>query len=185
MPVLPPIDFADFIEKHRHLLQPPVNNCEVYRDHEFIVMIVGGPNSRTDYHVDPGEELFFQVEGDMTLRIVEEGTPRDVEIRQGQMFLLPAWVPHSPQRRAHTVGLVVERRRRPGELDAFEWYCEGCGARLYREELQLASIVRDLPPVFERYEAAVVNRTCRSCGWVMPTRAESQVSQSSKASSST
>jgi len=183
MAVLPPIDFARFIDEHRHLLQPPVNNCEVYRDHEFIVMIVGGPNSRTDYHVDPGEELFYQLEGGMTLRIVDEGKPRDVEIKQGQMFLLPAWVPHSPQRRANTVGLVVERRRNPGELDAFEWYCEPCGARLYREDLQLGSIVKDLPPVFERYEAKVEHRTCKACGWVMPTRAESSAAKAAKAAS--
>jgi 3-hydroxyanthranilate 3,4-dioxygenase len=174
MPVAPPIDFRKFIDDHRHLLKPPVGNHEVYVDHEFIVMIVGGPNARTDYHVDPGEELFFQFEGDMTLRIIDEGKPRDVEIKEGQMFLLPAWVPHSPQRRADTVGLVVERRRRTGEIDAFEWYCEPCGQRLYREDLQLTSIVKDLPPVFERYEATVGNRTCRHCGWVMPTRAETK-----------
>jgi 3-hydroxyanthranilate 3,4-dioxygenase len=172
MPVAPPLDLQKFIDDHRHLLRPPVGNHEVWVDHEFIVMIVGGPNARTDYHVDPGEEIFYQVEGDMTLRIIDEGRPRDVEIRQGQMFLLPSWVPHSPQRRANTVGLVIERRRRPGELDAFEWYCEGCGSRLYREDLALTSIVKDLPPVFERYEARVEHRTCRGCGWVMPTRAE-------------
>jgi len=174
MAILPPIDFARFIDEHRHLLQPPVGNCEVYVDHEFIVMIVGGPNSRTDYHVDPGEEIFYQVEGDMTLRIIDDGKPRDVEIKQGQMFLLPCWVPHSPQRKANTVGLVIERRRQPGELDAFEWYCQGCGERLYREDLQLGSIVKDLPPVFERYEADVVHRTCKACGTVMATRAESK-----------
>ena len=73
MPVAPPIDFQKFIDDHRHLLRPPVGNHEVYVDHEFIVMIVGGPNSRTDYHVDPGEEIFFQVEGDMTVRIIDDG----------------------------------------------------------------------------------------------------------------
>lgn len=137
-------------------------------------MIVGGPNSRTDYHVDPGEEIFYQLEGDMTVRIIDDGKVRDVEIKQGHMFLLPAWVPHSPQRRANTVGLVIERRRRPGELDAFEWYCNRCGTRLYREDLQLGSIVKDLPPVFERYEAKVENRTCTACGDVMATRAEAR-----------
>lgn len=174
--LIPPIDLARFIEEHRHLLQPPVGNHEVYRDHEFIVMIVGGPNSRTDYHVDPGEEFFYQIEGDMTLKVVDDGVHKDVEIRQGHIFLLPAWVPHSPQRRAHTVGLVIERRRRDGELDAFEWYCAGCGKKLYREELQLQSIVKDLPPIFQRYEADIEKRTCVGCGSVMPTRAESAAS---------
>ncbi|MBM4281552.1 MAG: 3-hydroxyanthranilate 3,4-dioxygenase [Deltaproteobacteria bacterium] len=181
MPVAPPLDFQKFIDDHRHLLKPPVGNHEIYVDHEFIVMIVGGPNARTDYHVDPGEELFFQVEGDMILKIVDDGTPRAVEIKQGQLFLLPSWVPHSPQRRENTVGLVIERRRRPGELDAFEWYCEPCGTRLYREELQLGSIVKDLPPVFERYEARVEHRTCKQCGWAMPTRAEARAMEQRRA----
>ena len=174
MALLPPIDFARFIDEHRHLLQPPVGNHEVYRDHEFIVMIVGGPNSRTDYHVDPGEEFFYQIEGDMTLKVIEDGKPRDVDIKQGHIFLLPAFVPHSPQRKANTVGLVIERRRRADEVDAFEWYCAKCGTKLYREDLHLQSIVKDLPPVFERYEAAIANRTCKACGDVMPTRAEAR-----------
>ncbi len=174
MAILPPIDFRRFIDEHRHLLKPPVGNLEVYKDHEFIVMIVGGPNSRTDFHVDPGEELFHQIEGDMTLRIVDDGVVRDVEIKEGQMFLLPAWVPHSPQRRENTVGLVVERRRRAGELDAFEWYYPQCSTRLYREDLQLSSIVADLPPVFERYESSLDKRTCKQCSYVMPTRAEAK-----------
>ena len=172
MTLLPPIDLARFIDEHRHLLKPPVGNYEVYRDHEFIVMIVGGPNSRTDYHVDPGEEFFYQIEGNMSIKIVDGGVHSEVEIQQGHVFLLPAWMPHSPQRRINTVGLVIERRRRLNELDAFEWYCQGCGLKLYREELPLQSIVKDLPPVFERYEADVARRTCKACNTVMPTRAE-------------
>lgn len=179
MPVMPPIDFRRFIDEHRASLQPPVGNREVYRDHEFIVMIVGGPNSRTDYHVDPGEEFFHQLEGDMTLKIIDDGVPKDIEIKEGHIFLLPANVPHSPQRRANTVGLVIERRRRAGELDAFEWYCPSCGTKLYREDLQLGSIVDDLPPIFARYEADVANRTCSSCSTVMPTRAEAKAASSS------
>ncbi len=180
MPLLPPINFRRFIDEHRATLQPPVGNKEVYRDHEFIVMIVGGPNSRTDYHVDPGEEFFHQIEGDMTLRVVDDGEVKDIEIKQGHIFLLPAFVPHSPQRRANTVGLVIERRRRIGELDAFEWYCEGCGNKLYRQELQLGSIVDDLPPVFAAYEGDVAHRRCSACGTVMPTRAETALAASSK-----
>ena len=177
MPVQPPIDFRRFIDEHRAALSPPVGNKEIYKDHEFIVMIVGGPNSRTDYHVDPGEEFFHQIEGGMILRIVDDGVVKDIEIKEGQIFLLPAFVPHSPQRRENTVGLVIERRRRPGELDAFEWYCERCGHKLYREDLQLGSIVDDLPPVFARYEQNVANRTCAHCSTVMPTRAESRPTQ--------
>jgi 3-hydroxyanthranilate 3,4-dioxygenase len=167
---LTPLNFKTWIDEHRHLLKPPVMNKVVYEDTEFMIMVVGGPNSRTDFHIDPAEEFFYQLEGDMILRVIEDGSHRDVTIREGEIMLLPAFVPHSPRRFANTVGLVVERRRREGELDGFAWYCDGCGAQLYREDLQVRSIVEDLPPVFERFYSSVENRTCKSCGHVMPPR---------------
>jgi 3-hydroxyanthranilate 3,4-dioxygenase len=173
----PPFNFKQWIDEHRHLLQPPVGNREVYPHHEFIVMVVGGPNSRTDYHVDPAEEFFYQLEGDMVLRVVDDGKVRDLPIRAGDIFLLPAFVPHSPQRSANSVGLVVERQRRAGEIDAFEWYCERCSHKLYREDLQMTDIVQQLPPIFERYESQAAHRTCTQCGWVMPTRAEAKAAR--------
>ena len=107
MSVLPPINLNAWVAEHRHLLKPPVGNAAIW-DGDFLVMVVGGPNQRADYHVNPGGELFFQIEGDIVLKIIEDGRPRDVPIRQGELFLLPAGVPHSPQRPAGTVGLVVE-----------------------------------------------------------------------------
>lgn len=170
MALTPPIDFQKWIDEHRHLLKPPVGNREVFPHHEFIVMVVGGPNTRDDFHVDPGEELFYMVEGDMVLRVVDDGAIKDLPIKQGQMFLLPALVPHSPQRQADTVGLVVERKRRDGELDAFRWYCERCATMLHEETLQLTDIVAQLPPLFRAYYADQQKRTCPSCAWVMPAR---------------
>src|SRR5262245_51247890 len=115
--VLPPLNFKAWIDEHRHLLKPPVGNKMVYEDSEFIIMVVGGPNARKDYHFDEGEEFFYQLEGDITVKVVEDGKPRDVRIREGEIFLLPARVPHSPQRPANTVGLVIERKRETEELD--------------------------------------------------------------------
>jgi 3-hydroxyanthranilate 3,4-dioxygenase len=112
-----PLHLKTWIDENRHLLKPPVGNKLVWKDTEFNVMIVGGPNTRKDYHVDPGEEFFYQVEGDMVLKVIEDGKPRDIAIREGEMFLLPAGVPHSPQRFPNTVGMVVERARRPEERD--------------------------------------------------------------------
>jgi 3-hydroxyanthranilate 3,4-dioxygenase len=180
MPITPPFNFKKWIDDNRHLLKPPVGNLEVYPNQELIVMVVGGPNSRTDFHVDPGAEFFYQLEGDMTLRVVEDGKVKDLEIKEGEVFFLPEWVPHSPQRRENTVGLVVERKRRAGEEDGFEWYCEKCGTQLYSERLPMVNIVKDLPPIFERYEANIQNRTCKSCGSVMPTRAESKAAAQAK-----
>lgn len=164
---LQPLNFKRWIDEHRHLLKPPVGNKVVWKDTEFIIMVVGGPNSRKDYHVDPAEEFFYQLEGDMVLKTVRDGRVVDVPIREGEILLLPANVPHSPQRKANTVGLVVERRRRPGERDGFQWYCERCDHLLYEEFLELTDIETQLAPVFDRFFANDAHRTCRQCGTVM------------------
>ena len=157
-----------WIDAHRELLKPPVGNAQIWQDSEFMVTIVGGPNRRTDWHDDPAEEFFHQLEGDMTLRVMENGRPRDLPLGQGDVLLLPPHVRHSPQRPANTVGLVIERVRRPGEIDAFEWYCEKCDALLHRREVQLVSIVDDLPPVFAEYDATPGLRLCKACGHANP-----------------
>jgi len=163
-----PLNFARWIEEHRDRLKPPVGNAQVWEDGDFIVTVVGGPNHRTDYHDDPLEEFFFQMKGDMVLRIMEGGRPRDLSIREGDIFLLPPHVRHSPQRPADSLGLVIEYRRPPGVRDAFEWYCLDCNALVHRAEVQLQSIVRDLPPLFQRFYDDAALRRCRSCGAVHP-----------------
>ncbi|HXQ52200.1 MAG TPA: 3-hydroxyanthranilate 3,4-dioxygenase [Stellaceae bacterium] len=164
-----PINFKAWIEEHRHLLKPPVGNAQVWSDSDFIVTVVGGPNARTDYHDDPLEEFFYQLSGDMVLRIMDEGRPRDIPIREGDIFLLPPHVRHSPQRPVPgSVGLVVERQRPPGLIDGFEWYCLACHGLLHRVEVQLVSIVKDLPPLFEQFYASRDKRTCRACGALHP-----------------
>jgi 3-hydroxyanthranilate 3,4-dioxygenase len=160
-----PINFTKWIEEHRDLLKPPVGNAQIWTgDRDFMVTVVGGPNARTDYHVNQGEEFFYQVEGDITLRILQGGRPTDIPIREGEIFLLPPNTPHSPMRPAHTVGLVIERRRLPEEKDTFLWICDGCGKELYQESFHLTDLVAQLPPVFARYWGNPANTTCRGCG---------------------
>lgn len=163
-------NFREWIDAHREYLKPPVCNRLVFRESEFIIMVAGGPNSRTDYHDDPGEEFFYQLEGDMLLRTMQDGKRVDIPIKEGEILLLPAHVPHSPQRYENTVGLVIERKRRSDEKDGFLWYCDRCNAPLYSEYLHVTDIVAQLPPIFDRFYGSVENRTCRSCGWVMPPR---------------
>ncbi|MDP7037498.1 MAG: 3-hydroxyanthranilate 3,4-dioxygenase [Candidatus Marinimicrobia bacterium] len=159
-----PINFNDWIDNNRHLLKPPVGNQVVYKDTEFIIMVVGGPNTRKDYHVDMAEEFFYQLEGDMILKIIESGKFKDIPIREGDIFLLPPNIPHSPQRFTDTVGLVIERQRKTGELDGFRWYCDSCETLLYEKFIQLTDIVTQLPPLFENYWSEESNRTCSNCG---------------------
>jgi 3-hydroxyanthranilate 3,4-dioxygenase len=161
------IDFRKWIDEHRELLKPPVCNKVVYDDAEFIVMVVGGPNFRKDYHYDEGEEFFYQIEGEMLLKTMQDGRPVDIPIRAGEIFLLPARVPHSPQRFADSVGLVIERKRLPGEKDGLMWFCENCHNKLYEEYFQLENIETQFPPVFDRFFGSLEHRTCRNCGRVM------------------
>ena len=172
MKSLTAFNLAAWIEEHRELLRPPVCNQQVFEENDFIVMIVGGPNSRTDYHLDEGPELFYQIEGDMLLGVIDDGERRDIGIREGEMLLLPPRVPHSPQRFADTVGLVVERKRLEHELDGFMWFCEQCNNKLYEEYLYIDDIVEQLPPIFERFYAHEDNRRCNECGALMPATAE-------------
>jgi 3-hydroxyanthranilate 3,4-dioxygenase len=162
------INFKQWIDEHRHLLKPPVGNNMVFEDHEnFIVMVVGGPNARKDYHYNESEEFFHQLEGGITLKVIDDGKPVDIPIREGEIFLLPPKVPHSPQRPANTVGLVIEKKRSEGDKDGLQWYCENCGNKLYDEYFKLENIVAQLPPVMERFYQSEENRTCDKCGTVM------------------
>ena len=170
MQPLKAFNFMQWIEAHRDRLKPPVCNQVVFEDSEFIVMVVGGPNTRTDYHWDPGEEFFYQVEGDMLLKTVQEGKIVDLPIGEGEMLLLPAGVPHSPQRFADTVGMVIERKRRPEEKDGFMWFCDHCGHKLYEEFLHVSDIVSQLPPVFDRFYSDPDNLHCDACGHAMEPR---------------
>jgi 3-hydroxyanthranilate 3,4-dioxygenase len=167
MKSLTAFNLEQWIDDHRDRLRPPVCNQQVFEENDFIVMIVGGPNSREDYHLDEGPELFYQIEGDMLLRVIDDGERQDLVIREGEMLLLPPRVPHSPQRFADTVGLVVERARLPHELDGFMWFCDNCTNKLYEEFVYVDDIVGQLPPIFERFYESEENRTCDRCGTVM------------------
>ncbi|MBN4960245.1 3-hydroxyanthranilate 3,4-dioxygenase, partial [Stenotrophomonas maltophilia] len=163
----PPINLHAWIEENRHLLKPPVGN-KMIDNGDFIVMVVGGPNSRTDYHYDEGPEWFYQLEGEMVLKVQEDGAVRDIPIRAGEVFLLPAKVPHSPRRPPGGIGLVVERKRLPHEMDGVIWHCERCNHKLHEEYFPLQNIETDLPKVFARYHASLELRTCSQCGHVDP-----------------
>lgn len=169
-PSLTAFNLQQWIDEHRELLQPPVCNQQVFTDNDFIVMIVGGPNSRDDYHVDEGPEFFFQLEGEMLLRTIQDGGRVDIRIGEGEVLMLPPRVPHSPQRFADTVGLVVERKRLDHELDGFLWYCDECDNQLYEEYVYIEDIVGQLPPIFDRFYSSAKHRTCERCGTVKPDR---------------
>lgn len=156
-----------WLAENRHLLKPPVGNKLLFSG-EFKVMVVAGPNSRTDYHVEAGEEWFYQLEGDMVLKVVHNNEFYDVPLSAGETFCLPAGIPHSPQRMPDSIGIVVERERREGEIDALQWYCQDikCRELMFRKEFFCKDLVKDLPPIIADYYGDEFKRTCRACGFV-------------------
>ena len=166
------LDVSAWIAEHGPSMKPPVGNKEVFPGSEdFIVMAVAGPNERLDFHVDPFEEVFYQLTGSMFVRIMTEDGPRDVTVRAGEMWVLPRNVPHSPQRpEPGSLGLVFERVREPGTFERFQWYCPACHTLIHDVHLEVTDIVVDLPPIFEAFAADEHARTCTSCGTVHPGR---------------
>jgi 3-hydroxyanthranilate 3,4-dioxygenase len=162
-----PFNFKKWIDENRHLLKPPVNNKVVYKDTDFIVMVVGGPNSRKDFHYNEGEEFFYQLEGDITVQIQEDGKAVDVPIKAGDIFLLPAKVPHNPKRTAGSIGLVVEHKKKNGEKDGLLWFCEKCNNKLHEAYFTLTDITTQFQGEFKRFYESKELRTCKKCGAVM------------------
>lgn len=165
--LFPIVNLKEWVEENRHLLKPPVGNKCVWKDGSYIVMIVGGPNARKDYHLNQTPEFFYQIEGDIVLKLMVDGKPKDVEIKEGEIYLLPPNIPHSPQRAANTVGMVIEIPRAEGMDDGLAWFCENCNAELHRVPFQLKNIETDMPVLFDQYYSNEALRTCKSCAHVM------------------
>jgi 3-hydroxyanthranilate 3,4-dioxygenase len=178
-----PLNLKKWVEDNRHLLKPPVGNKAVWvDDRTTIIMIVGGPNARNDYHVQPTEEFFYQVEGDIVLKIIhpDTGEREDLIIREGEMYLLPQLVPHSPQRSAGTVGLVIEQARPPGPVDKLRWYCDSCQEIVFEANFALKDIATDLKNIMETFWGDEAQRTCK-CGAVVQQPGEAKAPASATA----
>ena len=166
-----PFNLSKWIEENRDLLKPPVGNKNLYVEAgDFIVMIVGGPNARKDYHYNETEEWFFQVEGDINVRVQVDGKPLDVPIKEGEMFLLPSKTPHSPMRGENTVGIVIERVRLGTDCnDGLMWFCDECNNKLHESYFPLENIEKDFLPRFKEFYSSEKLRNCNNCGSVMDT----------------
>ena len=171
-PRLKSFNFDKWIEDNQDQLQPPVNNKLLHDESGMIVMVVGGPNTRVDFHDDPVEEWFYQVKGDMMLKIADNGAIYDVPIREGEVFMMPSHTIHAPQRpQEGSVGIVVESPRMDGMKEGFEWYCFECEARVHRIEVPLggpSGIVTALPKIYDAFHEDEEARKCPNCGTVHP-----------------
>ncbi|KIE03409.1 3-hydroxyanthranilate 3,4-dioxygenase, partial [Metarhizium majus ARSEF 297] len=161
----PPVNLPKWLEENSHMLQPPINNYCVYND-DFTVMIVGGPNARTDYHINQTPEWFYQYRGAMMLKVVDDGTFRDIIIREGDMFLLPPNTPHNPVRFANTVGVVLEQRRPVESIDRMRWYCASCdgGVVVHEAAFHCTDLGTQIKQAVEDFKNDETKRRCGECG---------------------
>ncbi len=164
MAVMPPINLKEWVARHRDQLRPPVGNKYLYQGRDFFVMVIGGPNARNDFHVTKSEEYFYQVQGDITVRIREEGKIKDFKVREGETFFIPPNVPHSPQRPPGTIGVVVERVRPAGEMEHMVFFCETCGELVHDIEFDCKDIVEHFRDTMETFWKDDKRRTCKKCG---------------------
>jgi 3-hydroxyanthranilate 3,4-dioxygenase len=167
-----PLNLAQWLDDNAEKFKPPVGNQQIWPNSDLICTVVGGPNQRTDFHDDPYEEYFHQFKGNAHLLVLDRGKIERVELREGNVFLLPPHVRHSPQRpELGSLCTVIERARPNGVMDAFEWYCANCTTLVARHELQLANIVTDLPKIFAAfYDGDAASRVCPNCGTLHPGR---------------
>lgn len=172
-PIARPLDLQGWIRKNAKHLKPPVSNKQLFAESDDAIMFVsGGPNTRNDYHVNPTEELFYQLKGDIAVRVrpLDGSKPRDVVVKQGELFLLPRWVPHRPQRPAGTLGLIIEFPRPEGQLDGLRWFCVNpkCDKLVHEANWRLKKIDEDLAVIMEAFWGGPVEqRTCKHCGTVI------------------
>jgi len=162
------VNLMKWVEENKENLKPPVCNKEIFPGSEYIVMVIGGPNLRKDYHYNETPEFFMQLKGDMVLKVIKDGLPTEIPIKEGEIFVLPAKVPHSPQRPAGSIGLVIEHVRDVEKhTDGFQWYCENCNEQLHEDYFKLTNIEKQLPAVFSKFNNNEALHKCRNCGEVL------------------
>lgn len=165
---MPPVDLMKWVQANREHFKPPVGNKYLYNGEDFFVMLIAGPNARNDFHKTNSEEFFHQLKGDVVVRIIEDGKIKDVILREGETFFVPGNVPHSPTRPPGTLGLVVERRRPPGETEHLQFYCDKCSALVYDKEFDCKDIVDHFRQAMEDFWADAKLSTCKTCGTRVP-----------------
>jgi len=167
MAPLEAFNLMGWIQANRHRMMPPIANETIFKGNEtFIVMVSSGPNTRKDYHYNESEELFLQLQGDIEVGLYVDGEHRAAQIREGEMLLIPARVPHQPRRPPDTLGLILEKHRVQPEQDGFLYFCDNCGAKLFEEYFFLEDIVQQFPMVQRSFYESVEHRTCKECGHV-------------------
>jgi 3-hydroxyanthranilate 3,4-dioxygenase len=165
--IVSPFNLGGWIEQHLPAALGAIGNREVFKHSDFIFQVIKGPNARNDFHIDPWDEIFYQLHGHIFVHTFESGRLVKHRINEGEVFLLPKNIYHSPRRPPGSVGVVIERPRAPSEEDGIAWFCEQCGHMLHSVQFWCDDIERVLRQHVEHFNASVELRTCAKCGTVL------------------
>jgi 3-hydroxyanthranilate 3,4-dioxygenase len=170
MPALSTVSLLKWVEEHRSLVGRPIMSHEMIWRDDFIVMLFDGPTppNRSDFHINTSPEFFYQMQGEMDCRVLENGAFSNITVGEGEMFFLPANVPHLNSRKEHSLGLVIHQKRMLGAKDSIVWYCERCCHQLYRADYVFEDLKAQLQEHIRRFLGDEALRTCSECGTVMP-----------------
>jgi 3-hydroxyanthranilate 3,4-dioxygenase len=163
-------DVLKWVEENRSRTDKPLMSHERVWYNGFLVMLFDGPTpkDRCDFHINTSPEFFYQLVGDMQCRVIENGRFRDITVKEGEMFMLPANEPHLNSRVQGSLGIVLHQTRAPGAKDSIVWYCENCCNQLYRADYIFEDLKAQLPIFVRKFLADEALRTCDACGTVMP-----------------
>lgn len=166
--VEPAFDLRRWVEDRAHQFAPPVGNLEIWRGNDQLTFMISmGPNARNDFHINPSEEIFYQIQG--SIRVdwrTADGSVKSVAVGSGEVLRLPAMVPHCPLRPAGTWGIVIQRARLEGEEDGIRWYCPSCGGAVHEAWFGMHDIGAQVKDVLAEFNGDMALRTCKSCGHV-------------------
>jgi len=161
---------ADLAKISRELAETGRRVSVLWQQPESLAFVARGREYRSEFHINPSDEMMYMIKGDMNLHFRTPDGVEDIAVlKEGTTIYTPSGVPHSPRFPPDAFLLVIERKRRPGEIDRFQWFCPKCDAILHEESFVVADYALD--PVSKAYRTFFDSeefRTCKSCGTVMP-----------------
>jgi 3-hydroxyanthranilate 3,4-dioxygenase len=168
-PTMVQMPLANLMEVGRQLSESGKQVNVLWQEAESLAFVARGRDYRSEFHINPADELMYQVKGTMQLHYrTPDGKEEVAVLDEGAVIFTPAGTPHSPRFPSDAYALIVERKRRPGEIDRFQWFCARCDNLLHEEEFVVADY-RDDPvsQAYRNFYTSLAARTCARCGEVM------------------
>lgn len=171
-----PMPIGDLEEITAELTETGERVRVLWQRPESLAFIARGREYRSEFHIDPADEVMYMIKGEMNLHYrMPDGLEKIVVLKEGCSIYTAAGIPHSPRFPSDAFLLVIERQRRDGEIDRFQWFCTECDHLLHEEQFIVSDYRSDpVSAAYGKFFNSVEKRTCNSCSHVMPNPFETQ-----------